>query len=361
MWINKPFFKYAAGTIFVLIIIFLLGKIDYFLWPIRALVATIFFPVVISGILYYILRPLVRLVSRSLPKTASIIVIFAVVLGAGYLGFNAIGNLIGSQVTELSENLPAKMEDLSDETEKVVEKNNMGMFSYDQVKNKALNFLETILSGAGENVMKVFSTITSIVTVMVVVPFILFYFLKDDHKLRPFLLKYLPDKHEEEGNKILGDIDKTLFSYVTGQFIVAVVDGVLMYFGYKIIGLEYALTLAFFAMFLTVVPFLGPVLGIIPAIFIGLLQGPGMVLKIILVLIAVQLLESNLVSPHVMGKRLNLHPLTVIIILMAAGSIYGFIGILIAIPFYSVVKVLVKDFRRFYRLRTRKSLLSEEI
>ena len=361
MWINKPFFKYAAGTIFVLIIIFLLGKIDYFLWPIRALVATIFFPVVISGILYYILRPLVRLVSRSLPKTASIIVIFAVVLGAGYLGFNAIGNLIGSQVTELSENLPAKMEDLSDETEKVVEKNNMGMFSYDQVKNKALNFLETILSGAGENVMKVFSTITSIVTVMVVVPFILFYFLKDDHKLRPFLLKYLPDKHEEEGNKILGDIDKTLFSYVTGQFIVAVVDGVLMYFGYKIIGLEYALILAFFAMFLTVVPFLGPVLGIIPAIFIGLLQGPGMVLKIILVLIAVQLLESNLVSPHVMGKRLNLHPLTVIIILMAAGSIYGFIGILIAIPFYSVVKVLVKDFRRFYRLRTRKSLLSEEI
>ncbi|MGA5688842.1 AI-2E family transporter [Cytobacillus pseudoceanisediminis] len=361
MWINKPFFKYAAGTIFVLIIIFLLGKIDYFLWPIRALVATIFFPVLISGILYYILRPLVRLVSRSLPKTASIIVIFAVVLGLGYLGFNAIGNLIGSQVSELSENLPAKMEDLSDETEKVVEKNNMGMFSYDQVKNKALNFLETILSGAGENVMKVFSTITSIVTVMVVVPFILFYFLKDDHKLRPFLLKYLPDKHEEEGNKILGDIDKTLFSYVTGQFIVAVVDGVLMYFGYKIIGLEYALILAFFAMFLTVVPFLGPVLGIIPAIFIGLLQGPGMVLKIILVLIAVQLLESNLVSPHVMGKRLNLHPLTVIIILMAAGSIYGFIGILIAIPFYSVVKVLVKDFRRFYRLRTRKSLLSEEI
>ncbi|UOE57503.1 AI-2E family transporter [Bacillus sp. CMF12] len=361
MWINKPFFKYAAGIIFVLIIIFLLGKIDHFLWPIRALIATIFFPVLIAGILYYILRPLVRLVSKSLPKTASIIVIFAVVLGLGYFGFHAIGNLIGSQVTELSGNLPAKMEDLSDETEKVVEKNNMGMFSYDHLKNKVLNFLETILSGAGKNVIKVFSTITSIVTVIVVVPFILFYFLKDDHKLRPFLLKYLPDKHEEEGNKILADIDKTLFSYVTGQFIVAVVDGVLMYIGYMIIGLEYALTLAFFAMFLTVVPFLGPVLGIIPAVFIGLLQGPGMVLKIILVLIAVQLLEGNLVSPHVMGKRLNLHPLTVIIILMAAGSIYGFIGILIAIPFYSVVKVLVKDFRRFYRLRTRKSLLSEDI
>ncbi|GLB60862.1 AI-2E family transporter [Cytobacillus sp. NCCP-133] len=314
----------------------------------------------LSGVLYYLLRPLVRLLSNGLPRTASIFVIFAAFIGLGYLVFQFMGNTVGSQITELSDNLPAKMQELSEETEKVVEKNNMGMVSYDNLKNRVLNFLKSLLSGAGENIMNVFSTITSIVTVLVVVPFILFYFLKDDYKLRPFLLKYLPDKHEEEGNRILGDIDKTLFSYVTGQFIVAVVDGVLMYIGYLIIGLEYSLILAIFAMFLTVVPFLGPILGIIPAIFIGLMQGPGMVFKIFLVLIAVQLLESNLVSPHVMGKRLNLHPLTVIIILMVAGSLYGFIGILIAIPVYSIIKVIVKDFRKFYRLRTRESILSEE-
>ncbi|WP_264805914.1 AI-2E family transporter [Cytobacillus sp. NCCP-133] len=360
MWMNKPFFKYATGIILVLIIIFLLGKIDYFLWPFRALIASIFFPIMLSGVLYYLLRPLVRLLSNGLPRTASIFVIFAAFIGLGYLVFQFMGNTVGSQITELSDNLPAKMQELSEETEKVVEKNNMGMVSYDNLKNRVLNFLKSLLSGAGENIMNVFSTITSIVTVLVVVPFILFYFLKDDYKLRPFLLKYLPDKHEEEGNRILGDIDKTLFSYVTGQFIVAVVDGVLMYIGYLIIGLEYSLILAIFAMFLTVVPFLGPILGIIPAIFIGLMQGPGMVFKIFLVLIAVQLLESNLVSPHVMGKRLNLHPLTVIIILMVAGSLYGFIGILIAIPVYSIIKVIVKDFRKFYRLRTRESILSEE-
>lgn len=356
MWMNKPFFKYATGIILLLIIIYLLGKIDYFLWPIRALIASIFFPILLSGVLYYILRPMVRLVSKALPKTISIFVIFTAVLGLGCVGFQLIGNTAGSQLTELTGNLPNKMKELSDETEKVVEENNMGMFSYDNVKNNILSFLKSLLSGAGENIMKVFSAITSVVTVLAVVPFILFYFLKDDHKLRPFLLKHLPDKHAEEGNRILGDIDNTLFSYVTGQFIVAVADGVLMYIGYLIIGLDYSLILAIFAMFLTVVPFLGPILGIIPAVFIGLMQGPDMVIKIILVLIAVQLLESNLVSPHVMGKRLNLHPLTVIIILMAAGSLYGFIGILIAIPLYSVIKVLVKDFRKFYRLRTTKSI-----
>lgn len=360
MWINKPFFKYATGIILILIIIFLLGKIDYFLWPIRALIATIFFPILIAGLFYYILRPLVRLASNIMPKTASILLVFAAVAGLIYFGSSFAGSLIGNQITELTGNLPEKVKDVSKETEEVVEENNMGMFSYKNLESKAVSYFKSILSGAGENIMNIFSTITSIATVLVVVPFILFYFLKDDHKLRPFLLKYLPDKHEHEGNKILTDVDKTLFSYVIGQFIIAVVDGTLMYIGFLIIGLDYALILAIFAMFLTVVPFLGPILGVIPAIFVGMMQSPTMVLKILGVLVIVQQLEGNLVSPYVMGHRLNLHPLTVIILLLVAGSLYGFIGILIAIPLYSVIKVLVKDFKRFYRLRTRESILSEE-
>ncbi|SIC93771.1 putative permease [Mycobacteroides abscessus subsp. abscessus] len=147
------------------------------------------------------------------------------------------------------------------------------------------------------------------------------------------------------------DIDKTLSTYIIGQFIIAFADGVLMYIGYLIIGLDYALVLALFATFLTVVPFLGPLLGIIPAIFVGLMQEPFMVIKILIVLVAVQQLEGNLITPQVMGKRLNIHPLTVILVLLVAGSLYGFIGILVAIPFYSVVKVIVRDFWKFYRLR----------
>lgn len=169
------------------------------------------------------------------------------------------------------------------------------------------------------------------------------------------MMKLIPKEHEHEGNKILKDIDKTLFTYITGQFIIALVDGVLMYIGYKIIGLEYALILAIFTMFLTVVPFLGPIIGIIPAMFVALTSSPMMMFKVLIVLLIVQQLEGNLVTPQVMGKKLSIHPITVILLLIAAGSLYGFIGILIAIPLYSVVKIVIKDIWKFYKLRYRTS------
>ena len=125
-----------------------------------------------------------------------------------------------------------------------------------------------------------------------------------------------------------------------------------MYIGYLIIGLENALILAIFATLLTVVPFLGPFLGTIPAIISGLLISPFTAFKVLILLVIVQQLEGHLVTPQVMGKRLDIHPLTVILLLLVAGSLYGFIGILIAIPTYSVVKVVLKNFIKFYKLRT---------
>ncbi|MFS0812636.1 AI-2E family transporter [Peribacillus phoenicis] len=163
----------------------------------------------------------------------------------------------------------------------------------------------------------------------------------------------MPTDVESEGNTILKDVDKTLSTYIIGQFIISIVIGTLMYIGYLIIGLDYALVLALFAMIFTVVPFLGPLISIIPALFIALQQDIGLAVKVLIVLTVVQQVEGHLVTPNIMGKRLNIHPLTIILLLLAAGSIYGFIGILIAIPTYSVVKTIIGNFRKFYNLRKR--------
>ncbi|PLR82513.1 AI-2E family transporter [Bacillus canaveralius] len=349
MWIRQPFFKYGAAVLLALLIIFMFGKIDYFIWPFQKTIATIFFPILISGLLYYILRPVVRSLSKHIHKTVSIALVYLCIIGIGYAFVYFAGAIIGEQVQQFSEQFPEKLKDFSEESKEIVEENNFGMFSADDIEQRALKYLSSMT----RNIATLISTITSVATVLVIVPFIVFYFLKDDDKLIPFLLRFIPDDVKHEGERILKDVDKTLFTYITGQFLIAFTDGVLMYIGYLIIGLDYALILALFAMFLTVVPFLGPLIGVIPALCVGLLNDPFMALKIIIVLIIVQQLEGNLVTPQVMGNRLNLHPLTVITLLLVAGSIYGFIGILIAIPLYSVVKVIVKDFWRFYNLRQR--------
>ena len=353
MWINKPFFKYAIGTILILIIIYLLGKIDYFIWPFQKLVITVFFPILLAGLLYYILRPIVQFLSKYIPTTFSILLIYIVIGGMITGAVHLLGPVVVSQSGVLMDKIPDRVETItSKSTDALNESSASELLSVDKLKHHANEYVDKFPRLLSENVGTIFSTVTSIITVLLVVPFIVFYFLKDGHKLKPFLLKHIPANVENEGNRILMDVDRTLSTYIVGQFIIAIVDGTLMYIGYLIIGLENALILAIFATLFIVVPFLGPFLGTIPAIISGFLVSPFTALKVLILLIIVQQLEGHLVTPQVMGKRLDIHPLTVILLLFVAGSLYGFIGILIAIPTYSVVKVIVRNFIKFYKLRT---------
>ncbi|NHM32263.1 AI-2E family transporter [Neobacillus terrae] len=351
MWIHKPFFKYATGTLLVLFIIYMLGKIDYFLWPFQKLIATIFFPLIISGLFYYILRPIVRFLAKYVNKNISILIVFLLFFGLAYLFFYLAGAPISGEVQNITKQFPEKVEKISDQSKKVLGHNTIGSFSVDKLEQSVNKYTSSVFHYVQTNVTSIIQIITSIASVLVVVPFIVFYLLKDDEKIRPALLTRLPEDHVMEGNRILLDIDKTLSTYIVGQMIIALSDGILLSIGFLIIGLKNSILLAIFAMLMTIVPFLGPIIGIVPAVLVGLLMNPFMAVKVIIVTIITQQIDGNLITPRVMGKRLDLHPLTVILILLVAGSIYGFIGILISIPLYSVVKVTVKNLIKFYKLR----------
>ncbi|MCA0987526.1 AI-2E family transporter [Guptibacillus algicola] len=352
MWIKHDFFKYMTGAILVLILFFFLAKLD-FVKPVITIISTLFYPILIAGFLYYIIKPIVRLVRKILfvPDLAAILLVFVGIGGLLYGGFKLFAKTISEQATSIMKDLPKKLEKSAGEAQKAIEKNDMGMVSVGNLRHKATSYLGEITQNFGDNITQVISALTGATTVLIVVPFVLFYFLKDDHKLIPYLLKFIPGNHQEEGKKILSNIDDTVAAYIKGQVIVAVVDGVLMYIAYLILGLDYALILGMFVTLTAVVPFFGPIIGVIPALVIGLTQGPTMALSVLVALVIVQQLEGNLVAPIVLGGRLNIHPLTIILLLIVAGALYGFIGMLIAIPFYSVIKVIIKNFYQFYRLR----------
>ncbi|MGD6830761.1 AI-2E family transporter [Sutcliffiella halmapala] len=353
MWIRHPFFKYLTGIVLVLLVIFLLSEVQFLVNPILSLVATLFFPLIFAGFLFYILKPVVEFLSRSkyIPRTLAIFIVFFVIIGGAVLGGFTVGGKIEEQVMQFAKDVPSILEKNEEQTKQVINENNFGLMSYEEAKQKLLTFIKDHGERIGKNVAVIISSITSFVTVLVIVPFIVFYFLKDGHKLLPFILKYLPQKHHIEGRRILTDIDKALSTYIGGQMIVALVNGFLMYIGYLIIGVEYALVLALFIVITAVVPIIGPALGVLPALIIGLMTDPFMAVKILILLTIVQQIEGNLVSPLIIGNKLSIHPLTVILLLLVAGKLYGFIGILLAVPLYSVLKVLTKNFYRLYQLR----------
>lgn len=358
MWIRKPFFEYATGILLIVVILFFLGKIDYAIWPFQVVITTIFAPILIAGLLYYLIRPFLHLMMRFVPKIAGIIVVFSTFAIAIALVIYFFGPTIKGQMATLGELAPETVEEMTQESESIISDFEFAGVSGRQIQQSVLGYVEGLSNNLMENVMDVLSILMNVAVVLIVVPFILFFLLKDDDKLIPHLMKYLSEEHKPEGRKVLKDVDETLSNYIVGQAIVAAVIGVLMFIGYLIIGLENALLLAFFAMSLTIVPFLGPLIGIIPALFVALVGDDPLIMavKVILVLLVVQQIEGNLITPNIMGNRLDIHPLTIILLLLIAAALYGFIGILIAIPLYAVLKTLIHNFRLFIRLRKKREI-----
>ncbi len=350
MWIKHPYFKYVTGAILFLILIYFLNLLDI-LAPFKTAIRTLFFPILIAGFLYYILKPIVRLIRKIkfIPEEVAILSVFAAIAGFLYLAGSLFAQKISTQFSDITQKLPKQLKETANKAEEAIDKHDMGMLSVNRLRQEASSYLSGTTQNLGDNINQIASALTGATTVLVVVPFVLFYFLKDDNRFIPFILNFIPKKYRDEGVKVFQDISVKLSGYIIGQITVAIVDGVLMYIGYAIIGLPYALVLAIFVTITAVVPFFGPLIGVLPALIVALTQEPGMVLYVLITLVVVQQIEGNLVAPLVLGNKLNIHPLTIILLLLVATALYKFIGMLIAIPLYAVVKVTVLDLYQFYK------------
>jgi len=351
MWYNKSFFKYSTGLILVLLIIFLLGQVDFILNPIQNALMVVAFPLILTLLFYYLLRPLVRfLIKQGLPKIISIIVSFLITIGLLVLLGTLAGNTIIYEFNQLVKDLPGVLKIAEKTITDLIKSGNLDFLSTNEVIERVSTFMEKTVPVIGGSIFSGISSVVSIVTAMLIVPFILFYFLKDDRMFAEKTINFFPKNYRDETMDVLRDVDKTLSSYITGQAMICLVIGVLMYIGYLIIGLKYALVLALFSMFTAIIPFLGPIIGVLPALLVGLSYDFIVIVKILIIMVIVQQLEGNLITPQIMGKRIDTHPVTIIMVLLLSASLFGFVGILIAIPSYAVLKVLIKNGIKIYRI-----------
>jgi Predicted permease len=146
-------------------------------------------------------------------------------------------------------------------------------------------------------------------------------------------------------------MNKTISTYFAGQFLDMLFVGTLTFIGYLIIRMPYALLLAFIAGLMNIVPYLGPWLGVFPAILVALTVSFPQAILVAVVVIIVQQFDGNLIYPHVIGKTLQIHPLTIIVLILVAGNMFGFLGIVLCIPVYAVGKTMIKYLLEFYQLR----------
>jgi predicted PurR-regulated permease PerM len=341
MWYRSNFYKYSAGIILVLLIIRLAGQLQFLLRPLGQAFAALAVPVLAAGFLYYLLRPLVGWLERvHIPKTMAILGIYFILLGL----FTAIVTYGGTkavrQLGQLGAVFPKIFDELRERGEYLIERQKLGTALSGQIHQQATALLQKTVLFLTGGILAIGSKLAELAPLLALAPFILFYFLKDDTKFSGSLLSRLPRKYRERAEFALSSVDRVLAAYITGQAVLAIGQGILLYIGFLILGVPYALVLAAELLITSFIPVFGMLLGSIPALAVGLAAGPWLTLKIVVLLVLVHLLRE-LVTPLLVGKKLKLHPLTVLVVLLAAGAVWGFIGLLLAVPAYAVIKEIV--------------------
>ncbi|NLF83578.1 MAG: AI-2E family transporter [Candidatus Gastranaerophilales bacterium] len=185
----------------------------------------------------------------------------------------------------------------------------------------------------------IFGGLVAAFTLSVIVMFLLL----DGKPLKRAYLNFFPPKHREQAEYITGIITKRVGGYVRGQLALMIAVGVLTTLGLAIIGLDFALVLGIIAGILEIIPIAGPVIASVPGIIIGFAHDPWMGLWATLVYIIVQRIENNLLSPMIMGKFLELHPLIIIAAVLIAASTLGVFGVILSPAIAAVIYVLVQE------------------
>lgn len=350
MWYNHNFFKYSSAILLFLLIIFMLGKINFFLSPFVTMVSTVFMPLLITGLFYYMLRPIVRFMEKKMrfPKVLAIFATYFLVIILFILIGRNTGSIILHQFNDFTSNLSFYIEKAIEKVSGIINNQWIQYIPPEELNQRVSQIIDNITKNLSRFAFGLFSTVTNIGTLLFTVPFILYFFLQDDHKFISAITNVLPDKHAKNLDKILRDVDEVLSSYIAGQVTIALAVGIMMFIGYNIIGLRYSLILSIFSIITSIIPYFGPWIGIVPAIIVGLTQNPFMALKVLITMLVVQQIDGSLISPNVMGKRLSIHPVTIVLILMSAMSVYGFIGLLIAVPVYAAIKAILLNLYKMY-------------
>jgi len=329
------------------LIIWIAQHIGYIFQPIIILIKTIFFPFVVAGFLYYLTISIVDWLTHwKVPRTIAIILIFVVVGLLLLFLILYLAPILQTQLTSLIANIPRFITELNRRLQEWQESTFFAEFEefeffqnlsgYDYAK-----LVDGVIATISQNLWTFLGSVANFVMVALTIPLILFYMLKEGSQLTPRMVDLLPEQYQGEARNVLAEMNETIRLYIQGMVVVSLFIGVMVYIGYLIIGLDYALLLAAICMITNFIPYFGPVIGTIPAVIVALIASPLKAIEVIVIMVIANYVENHLIAPLVLGKKLRIHPVTIIVVLLTAGSFGGLVGVILGVPAYAILKVIV--------------------
>jgi predicted PurR-regulated permease PerM len=327
------------------------------------LLAPVITPFAISAVLAYFGDPLVDRLQRvsvwrwKVGRTVAVTIVFVLMVSLLTIVLLIVVPLLVEQVRLLVHRLPEWIEWFSDVALPWLA-NKAGFELKDFNSSEFSEMLKDYwreISGAAFKVMDVISrggmAVVAVLTNLVLIPVVTFYLLRDWDLLIRAIHDLLPRSMEAEISRLASDVDKVLSAFLRGQLMVMIALGVIYTAGLSLLGLEFASLIGMGAGLLSIVPYLGSIVGVLVAAGAAIFQFQD-VFHLVMVLLVFglgQSAEGMYLTPKLVGDQIGLHPVTVIFAELAGGQLFGFLGNLLAFPVAAVLNVLVRHVHERYR------------
>ncbi|MBK8814611.1 MAG: AI-2E family transporter [Methylococcaceae bacterium] len=315
-------------------------------------------PFVISAILAYLGDPLTdRLETYRLSRTQAVSVVFSTMALVLVLVIFMLVPQLEAQIADAINNLPAYAAKINSDVLPWLEQRFKLTLKPLQI-NELIDVLNSHWQKAGGIVASTMSSVTHSGSVIVawlmnilLIPVVTFYLLRDWDILVARIYDLLPRRIAPVTAKLAGEVNTVLSAFLRGQFYVMLALGCIYSVGLWIVGLDLALLIGILAGLVSFVPYLGAIVGIISACVAALVQFHEMtpLISVVIVFLIGQALEGTVLTPKLVGDKIGLHPVAVIFSVLAGGQLFGFLGILLALPMASIVMVFLRHVHDVYR------------
>jgi predicted PurR-regulated permease PerM len=347
---STKYLRTVLSLLATLACLWLIAQLRSFLHDLWTILKVVAIPFLAAMVVTYLLQPVVELlVQRRVPRGMAILIIYLMFAVLAVVVILQAIPVVSRQLTQLGQHLPDMIRQADGWIDGVAARRHYLPDALRRGVETALAQAEQHLTHYVTRAVSMLTSTVGAVFMAFVVPFLVFYMLKDGRALGRALLHLVPRPYRDEAREILMDIDTTLGRYVRGQMLVMVAVGVLTYAGYLVVGMPYALLLAVFLAVMDVIPYLGPFIGAAPAILLALTVSPQLALKVLVVNAIVQQLEGNLIQPQIMGRTLDLHPMAIVAAVLIGGEVGGVLGLVCAVPLLAVAKVVYTGVRALFR------------
>jgi predicted PurR-regulated permease PerM len=307
-------------------------------------------PFVAGMAIAYFLDPIAdRLERAGLTRTMATTVITASFFVLVAVTLVLLVPVVESQVVAFAHRVPGYLDALGDRIQPLVLelKRKLSAGDIEKLRSSAGEYAGTAVAWVVDLIKRVLSgglVVVNILSLLFITPIVTFYLLRDWDVMLARLNNWLPREHADTIRAQGREINRTLSGFIRGQALVCLILGAFYGLGLTAVGLDLGLIIGLVAGLISFIPYLGTISGFVVGVGLALAQSPGWELPALVagVFLAGQMLEGNFLTPKLVGDKVGLHPVWIMFALLAGGALFGFVGILLAVPVAAVIGVLVR-------------------